>query len=203
MLAHRLFAGFGKANANWAAPAAATLAICCGLWAAHSRLRWHWLLLPNLLIGALFYGLQSSGQLDQLSERFQFRHPYQRILGWKSVTDRIIQEQAELPAPCLISPSREVLAWAGYWGREQLPPESVISLRPASGRASHHFDLVNPLVMGAPSGPCLLVVSADQRHLVTAFASYQLRGSTVRQWRARSYEHFLLFEVSHWQGGGR
>lgn len=196
-------AGFGKANANWAAPAAATLAIGCGLWAAHSRPRWYWLLLPNLLIGALFYGLHSSGQLDPLSERLQLRHPYQRILGWQSVTDRIIQEQALLPAPCLISPSREVLAWAGYWGRERLPPESLISLPPADGQAAHHFDLVNPLAMGAPSEPCLLVVGAHQSHLVREFADYQALGSAVRQWRARRYEHFLLFEVSHWQGGGR
>lgn len=196
-------AGFGKANANWAAPVAATLTIGCGLWAAHSRSRWYWLFLPNLLIAALFYGLHSSGQLDQLSDRFQFRHPYQRILGWQSVTDRIIQEQTQLPAPCLISPSREVLAWAGYLGRERLPPESLISLPPADGRAAHHFDLVNPLVRGAPTGPCLLVVGAEQHHLATAFASYQPKGSAVRQWRATNYEYFLLFEVNDWQGGGR
>ncbi|MBQ1782192.1 MAG: glycosyltransferase family 39 protein [Gammaproteobacteria bacterium] len=203
LLATAWIAGFGEANANWGAPLVATLVIGCGLWAANSVRRWYWLFIPNIIIVSLFYGLHGSGAVDRLSELYQFRHPYQRILGWPAVTKQILDAQARLPEPCLISPSRELLAWSGYLGRHMLPPQALISLPPADGSVAHQFDLVNPLRQGMPQTRCVLVVGTQQRHLADAFGSRQQRDEVTRQGQGQNYEHYLLFEVSDWQGGGR
>lgn len=196
-------AGFGQANANWLAPIIATLAISCGLWAGHSHRRWWLLLLPNLLLTISFYLIQGSGVADSWWQQQPERHPYKRILGWPAFGEEVAAISHEQQLSCVISPSREVLAWLGYLQRQQFHQTQLYSLPPAHGRAESHFDQANPLTRSTEASNCLLILPQRQHDLAAQFSQRHWLAHLPRQWQGAVYGRYQLYRVGQWQGPGR
>lgn len=196
-------AGFGQANANWLAPIIATLAMSCGLWASHNSRRWWLLLLPNLLLAISFYLIQGSGVGDSWWQQRPESHPYKRILGWQAVGEEIAAIGHDQQLRCVISPSREILAWLGYLQRQQFSQGQLYSLAPAHGRAESHFDQTTPLTMSQATSTCLLILPERQHDLAAQFSQRHKLASLARQWHGAVYDRYQLYRVSQWQGPGR
>ncbi len=135
-------AALGKANANWAAPVFVALTIAVTVWALDRRWKLLLLLLPNLALGAAYYAFYANGGLPFVQFKPE-RHPFRPILGWDAWSAQLASLAQGYPHDKLLSPSREVLAWAGYLNHYQ--PADLVAFQPIEGKMLSQFDLVTPI----------------------------------------------------------
>ncbi|MGD9709811.1 MAG: ArnT family glycosyltransferase [Halothiobacillaceae bacterium] len=132
---------FGRANANWAAPAFVAASVLVARWGlTHPRLVLAALLVNIvLMLGAYHYdsaarlfGVELTGKSD----------PFKRVRGWEQLGQQFAQRRAEAGRAPLMSEDREVLAQMAYQLR--LPSGEVRSWNP-SGLLRHQYDLLYSL----------------------------------------------------------
>ncbi len=132
---------FGRANANWAAPAFVAASVLVARWGlTHPRLVLAALLVNIvLMLGAYHYdsaarlfGVELTGKID----------PFKRVRGWEQLGQQFAQRRAEAGRAPLMSEDREVLAQMAYQLR--LPSGEVRSWNP-SGLLRHQYDLLYSL----------------------------------------------------------
>ncbi|MEF3193895.1 MAG: glycosyltransferase family 39 protein [Halothiobacillaceae bacterium] len=132
---------FGRANANWAAPAFVAASVLVAHWGVR-RSRWLWsALLINavLMFGVYHYdaitrflGVELSGKTD----------PFKRVRGWEQLGQQFAERRQQAPDTILMSEDREILAQLAY--QLHLPSNQLRSWNP-SGLMRHQYDLLYSL----------------------------------------------------------
>jgi len=132
---------FGRANANWAAPAFVAASVLLAHWGlARPRMLVAALVINALLmLGAYHYdhaarlfGVELTGKSD----------PFKRVRGWEELGQQFAERRAEAGGARLMSEDREVLAQLAY--RSRLPSDALRSWNPG-GHVRHQYDLLNSL----------------------------------------------------------
>jgi len=161
---------FGRANANWAAPAFVAASVLLAYWGA-TRPRWLLAALAlNLLLmfGAYHYerilplfGMELNAKTD----------PFKRVRGWDQLGEQYNARRAQAPGALLLSEEREALAGLGYYAR--LPVNEVLSWNPR-GLLRHQYDLFHSLGAEHVGRDVLFVTSgAEPGEIAQHFASVQ------------------------------
>ncbi|MDD2893672.1 MAG: glycosyltransferase family 39 protein [Halothiobacillaceae bacterium] len=161
---------FGRANANWAAPAFIAASVLLAYWGA-TRPRWLLAALAlNLLLmfGAYHYerilplfGMELNAKTD----------PFKRVRGWDALGEQFNARRAQAPGALLLSEEREALAGLGYYAR--LPLNEVLSWNPR-GLLRHQYDLFHSLGAEHIGRDVLFVTSsAEPGEVAQHFASVQ------------------------------
>lgn len=145
-----------RANQNWAAPvyvAASLLAAVGFTQGSHTR---YWRLLgatlvTNLLIMLVFYHYHSLQQLAGI-EPSRKNDPYHRLLGWPQLGTAFSRWQQQYPDARLLSGSRKLLAYLGYYSGDYRQPEAAQKLLSWNPDRSirNQYELSNDLERATP-----------------------------------------------------
>ena len=144
---------FGRANANWAAPAFVAASVLVARWGLTRPRMILAALLVNavLMFGAYHYeaaarllGVELTGKSD----------PFKRVRGWEQLGQQFAERRAEAPGARLMSEDREVLAQMAWQLR--LASGELRSWNP-SGLLRHQYDLLYSLEAGDVGSDVLYV----------------------------------------------
>jgi 4-amino-4-deoxy-L-arabinose transferase-like glycosyltransferase len=128
---------FGRANANWAAPAYITASILVAAWLLkHHRLRLLIVAITiNLSLGALVYHTETLFNLAgyEVNSKTDLR---KRLRGWRELGKQYQEIQAQYPDAVLLGTDRTILSHLLYHVR----PSAVMTWN-AEQKIRHHYDL--------------------------------------------------------------
>ncbi|HPE58696.1 MAG TPA: glycosyltransferase family 39 protein [Thiolinea sp.] len=134
---------FGRANANWAAPAYVAGSLLLALWLIQGQ-RWRWLLIGLVLNLGLAFGLYYYQPVLQwagvpLSARLDV---YKRLKGWDELGRQYLVLQQQYPQAVPLASERAILSELAYYARPA--GLGIVSWNP-DGLLRHHYDLVTRL----------------------------------------------------------
>lgn len=145
---------FNHANANWAAPAAISITILSvAILVRLDASRW---LKATVAIGLAAQVLLpvADAFANKISLSFLAKPDiYARTVGWRGLSDGVVQTAKASGAAAIVADQREVTASLIYYARKSGLP--VLSWRTSPG-FSHQFDIDRPLKPGTPE-PVLYV----------------------------------------------
>ena len=128
---------FGRANANWAAPAYITASLLVAAWLLEKNR--HYLLIAaiavNLALGVLVYHTEAIFNLAgyELSGKTDLR---KRLKGWREIGQQYKAIQAQYPEAVLLGTNRTIVSHLLYHAR----PAAVMTWSPKQ-KVRHHYDL--------------------------------------------------------------
>lgn len=136
---------FGRANANWAAPAFVAASVLLARWGVERTMNntWpRWLLAALAINVVLMFGVYHYERIVHLFgiELTAKNDPFKRVRGWDELGRQFALRQAQAPHALLVSEDREVLAGLGYYAH--LPVNEVMSWNP-QGVLRHQYDLMH------------------------------------------------------------
>ena len=187
-----------RANINWGAPAYVSASLIVGIYLA--KLRWkHWFKAAfaiNLVLMLAFYHYGSVLKALDIESK-NGNDPYVRIQGWKELADEIQPIFDQYPDAPLLSESRKVLAYFGYY----LEPKQL------NGRAlnfddhiKNQYELLYPIETSPASQHLFVSEHMQAQQLQRYFESVEeltKADAVVRSNLTRSVRVFL---VSNFKG---
>lgn len=176
---------FGRANANWAAPAYVGGSLLLALWLVQGR-HWRWLVSGLVLNLVLAFGLYYYQPLLQwagvpLTVRWDV---YKRLKGWDELGQQYLTLQRQYPEAQPLASERAILSELAYYARP--PGLGIVSWNP-DGLRRHHYDLVTNLENRI--GADFLFVHPDGPD--AGMAAYFSRMQPVGELRAEVYPDFV------------
>ncbi|MFZ5580415.1 MAG: ArnT family glycosyltransferase [Pseudomonadota bacterium] len=144
---------FGRANANWAAPAYVAASVLLARCAqTHARWLVAALVINGVLMASVYHydqgarllGIELTGKSD----------PFKRVRGWDVLGQQFSERRLQAPGARLMSEDREVLAQLAW--RLRLPNDALRSWNP-SGLLRHQYDLLYSLGAGDRGSDVLFV----------------------------------------------
>lgn len=185
----------GGANANWAAPAFAPIAIAIAAWLV-ARQR-HGLLVAgvaiNVVLAAVAYHAPSLLAVAEAPHPARY-NPYVRAIGWDDLAGQLRPFVVGHPHAVLLADNRTLLAHMAYELRDLQP--QVVSWNP-QGVAGDHFKLTTDLRAHLGGDALFIGEQAPEAAVSGRFADYRKLAS--RQVRldastSRQLEVYLLHE---------
>ena len=166
-----LQAASGGANANWAAPAFAPIAIAIAAWLV-ARQRHRWLVagvMINVLLAAAAYHAPSLLAAAEASQPARY-NPYARAIGWDDLARQLRPFVAAHPYAVLLADNRTLLAHMAYELRDLRP--QVVSWNP-EGVAGDHFKLSTDLRAHIGSDALFIGEQAPEAAVSERFADFR------------------------------
>jgi len=133
---------FGRANANWAAPAFVTASVAVAAWLVNGKY-WKWLIAAlslNLILSGGLYYFEPTLKLIGV-EQTSRNDIYKRLRGWPELGQQFSKIHEKYPDSILLGAGdRTILAHLAYQARPL-----KVSTWNDTGRIRHHYDIHNRL----------------------------------------------------------
>lgn len=176
---------FGRANANWAAPAYVAATLLVAAWLQEHGKLFATALAANILLGLLAY---HPAPLDYLLHT----DLHKRLKGWDMIGRQYLAIQQQYPDAILLADGRDVLSELVYYAR----PQGLrgVSWNPHQ-QLRHHYDLVTTLADKMGKDFLLVTPGEPPADISGYFASLQpigrLQANIHPTWRLQ-YNVYLL-----------
>jgi 4-amino-4-deoxy-L-arabinose transferase-like glycosyltransferase len=188
---------FGRANANWAAPAYITASILVATWLLQQH-RMGLLIVAiviNLALGALIYHTEIIFNLAgyELNSKTDLR---KRLRGWRALGKQYQQIQAQYPKAILLGTDRTILSHLLY----HVQPNTVMTWN-SEQKIRHHYDLHG--LLHQPLNKTFLFVSdkALTKEMQATFqTSVKLKDSLHVQIYPDVVRHYSVYYLENFTG---
>lgn len=163
-----------RAFANWSAPFIIPASIIAGVAVSYCRPR----VLAvgcavNLVLLSLIYHwpqLQSLAQVEASAKN----SPYYRLMGWENLGRSVKPILAKFPSAYLLSDSRELLAYIGFYS--DTPAAALYFWNAEPNHVSNHYDLVRNVDITTNTSQAFLLITKTppDQALLSRFQSFYL-----------------------------